>query len=106
MLEVRVPLTSLPDLQTSVTYPDSLTALGVVAEFGLPYEAKPYHGHVFRLGDLADLVERYGVPDAPADWQDRPVCRRRLLIGLFLFPLTTWRRLRRPSRSIKTKSPA
>jgi hypothetical protein len=67
MREVRIPLTSLPDLQTSVTYPDSLTALGVVAEFGLPYQEQPYHGHVFRLGDLADLVERYGVPDAPAD---------------------------------------
>jgi hypothetical protein len=43
------------------------SALGVVAEFGLPYQVQPYHGHVFRLGDLADLVERYGVPDAPAD---------------------------------------
>jgi hypothetical protein len=67
MREIHVPLSALPDLQTSITYPDSFTALGVVAQFGLPYDPRPYHNRVFRLDDLAALTERYGIPDAPPD---------------------------------------
>jgi hypothetical protein len=67
MRELRIPLDELPPLQTTVTYPDSFTAMGVAAEFGPPYEARPYHGRVYRLDELPALVERFGVPDPPAD---------------------------------------
>ncbi len=64
---VTLPLTALPPDVTSVTYPDSFTAMGLVQEFGLPYEPKPYHGRVFRLVDLPQLVATYGLPNDEAD---------------------------------------
>ncbi len=76
MKEVVLDLCDLPETSTSFTYPDSFTAMGFAPDFGLPYEAKPYHQQVFRLGDLDRIIESYGVPpDATDDYdgyQSRP----------------------------------
>jgi hypothetical protein len=87
-------LGDLPATQTSVTYPDSFTAMGFLTEFGVPYHPRPYHGKVFLLDQLPELVRRYGIPpDATPDnytgyerrpfeqyievqlWSDEPVRR-------------------------------
>lgn len=91
MEAVVMRLADLPEEMTSITYPDSFTAMGLAPEFGLPYEPKPYHEKVFRLSQLEELIDRYGLPDdLPADydgyeqrpfemyvevqlWSDRPV---------------------------------
>ena len=68
MQEVRVPVRQLPASVSSFTYPDSFTAMGLAQEYGLPYEKKPYHEQVFRLSQLSDIVEHYGLPaDDPDD---------------------------------------
>lgn len=54
-------------LQASVTYPDSFTAMVVTSEFGLPYQPRPYNRRVHLLAELPDLVEQYGMPNAPPD---------------------------------------
>jgi hypothetical protein len=67
MQAIVVPVAELPSLVTSFTYPDSFTATGLVADFGLPYEARPYHHRAFRIEELSEVVERYGLPaDDPA----------------------------------------
>ncbi|MGH3728660.1 MAG: hypothetical protein ACRDTU_07880 [Micromonosporaceae bacterium] len=64
--EITVPLAELPDDATSFTYPDSFTSMGYGPRFGVPYEPRPYHGKVFRLRELANVVAKYGIPqDAP-----------------------------------------
>jgi hypothetical protein len=56
MNRVQLPLSALPPRQTSITYPDSLTAMELGTEFGLSQQPRPYHGRVFLLSDLQGLV--------------------------------------------------
>jgi hypothetical protein len=65
MRAVELTLAELPDATTSFTYPDSFTAMGFAPEYGLPYEAKPYHGRVYRLAELEEVIGRYGLPEDP-----------------------------------------
>jgi hypothetical protein len=62
MQAVTMALGDLPSATTSFTYPDSFTAMSTLAEFGVTYEPRPYHGRVYRLDELADVVDRYGLP--------------------------------------------
>lgn len=62
MDEVRIPISRLPAQCTSFTYPDSFTAMGLIADYGLPYEAQPYHNQVFMLSSLPNVIESYGMP--------------------------------------------
>jgi hypothetical protein len=65
--EVVIPLSQLPPDVTSFTYPDSFTAMGLVGDFGLPYEPKPYHERVFRIEQLDEIVGRHGFPPDDPD---------------------------------------
>ena len=60
--EVRVRLSDLPTEQVSVTYPDSVTSMGLLPEFGINVSPRAYHGTVYRLEELGDLIDRYGLP--------------------------------------------
>jgi hypothetical protein len=67
MQATTLPIAGLPSIVTSFTYPDSFTATGLVADFGLPYEARPYHHRAFRIEELSEVIKRYGLPpDEPA----------------------------------------
>jgi hypothetical protein len=69
MREVTVPLTGLPDRATSMTIPDSMTSMGLGGEFGLPVENRPHHGRVFRLSEIPEALEEFGLPeDEPGDY--------------------------------------
>lgn len=62
MDRVQVALSALPETRTSVTYPDSFTAMEFGPEFGWPIEPQPYHGRVFLLSELPELIDRFGLP--------------------------------------------
>jgi hypothetical protein len=62
MQEVVVPLRDLVQETTSFTYPDSFTAMEFGPQFDLPQVPRPYHGKVFLLQELDEVVARYGVP--------------------------------------------
>lgn len=59
--EVRISLRDLPTAQASVTYPDSITSVGLLAEYGIKLSPRPYHGNVYRIEEIPDLVARYGL---------------------------------------------
>jgi hypothetical protein len=59
--EVRVRLSDLPTEQVSVTYPDSITSMGLLAEFGIKVSPRAYHGNVYRIEEIPVLVERHGL---------------------------------------------
>jgi hypothetical protein len=67
MQRVQLPLSALPASQTSITYPDSFTAMALGTSSGLGYEPRPYHGRVFLLSELPRLVEQFGIPDPHYD---------------------------------------
>jgi hypothetical protein len=75
MREVVVPLGAFPPEVTSVTYPDSFTAMAFGPRFGLPHQARPYHEQVFLLAELPELVARYGLPRDESDpvYDDYPM---------------------------------
>ena len=60
--EVGISLRDLPAEATSVTWPDSIASMGLLANYGLPTFHKPPYGQVFLLDELPDVVERYGLP--------------------------------------------
>jgi hypothetical protein len=74
---IRLSVSNLPSDVTSLTYPDSFTAMGLGRQFGLPHDPKPYHECVYRLEDLERVVTAFGLPeDHPDDdytgYQHRP----------------------------------
>ncbi len=67
MVAVPIDLADLPADQTTFTYPDSFTAMGLAPEYGLPYEPKPYHRCVHRLDELEAVINRFGLPEPPVE---------------------------------------
>lgn len=57
MEEIRIPLSELPDAQTTVTRGDSFGAMEVSRDFGLAFTPQPYYGRLYRL------AARYGIPE-------------------------------------------
>ena len=60
--EVKLLLADIPSESLSFTYPDSFVAMEFVRDYGLPCEPRPYHGKVFRIEELEDIVAAYGFP--------------------------------------------
>jgi hypothetical protein len=91
MASLTLDLSDLPKSATSFTVPDSFTAMGLGQRFGLYVDPRPYHGKVFQLSELREIIERYGMPvddigdyagyqSAPFEkyieiqlWEDQPV---------------------------------
>lgn len=67
MQRVQLPLSALPASQTSITCPDSFTAMKLGTSSAPGHQASPYHGRVFLLGELPGLVEQSGIPDPTWD---------------------------------------
>jgi hypothetical protein len=61
---VHVPLSALPETQTSATYGDSFTATGVGPEtgYGSPNDGRTYRHTVYLLTELSQLIDRFGLP--------------------------------------------
>jgi hypothetical protein len=70
MQHIQLPLSALPPEQTSITYPDSFTAMGLGTEPGPGEPPGPSRGRVILLGELPGLVEQMGIPD-PSGWGGR-----------------------------------
>ena len=68
---VRLRLDDIPTEQISFTLPDSVAAMGLLPEYGIEVTPRPYHGTVFRIEELTDVAERYGLPGGarPASYQ-------------------------------------
>jgi hypothetical protein len=66
MNEVVLKLEDLPTETTSFTYPDSFVSMGLGVGFGLHHSPQPYHGTVFHLSRLGEIVARYGLPEDAA----------------------------------------
>ena len=77
MRSVRLPLAALPIDATSMTLPDSFTAMEFGERFGHPTDPKPYHGRAFLLSELDELISTYGMPtpvwdDSHMNWREWP----------------------------------
>jgi hypothetical protein len=75
LYKVEIPLSSIPSEFISFTYPDSMISFALAA--GTWYRSelcgKPCNGKVFRLEDLAGLIEAYGYPGDR--WRTEPAAR-------------------------------
>lgn len=63
--EVRLPLDNIDPKTISFTYPDSFTSMGILGRFGIEHEKKPYHGEVYLLDELEDVIREFGMPADP-----------------------------------------
>lgn len=57
--EIRIDLNEIPKEYLSFTYPDSVASRIMCKRNG---ERKPFHGQVFTLEEIIDVVSKYGFP--------------------------------------------
>ena len=62
---IQVALEDIPSDLISFTYPDSMMSLLIAEDRFEPFMKfkQPYHGEVFRLDELPELIDTYGFPD-------------------------------------------
>jgi hypothetical protein len=62
---IEIPLSDIPDSAISFTYPDSMMSYLIAEDRFEPFAKfkMPYHGEVFRLDELDELISAYGMPD-------------------------------------------
>ena len=59
-----MPLAALPENVLTFTYPDSMASLPLATKEEHRPERRPYHGQVFTLPEIIDVVERFGFSQA------------------------------------------
>jgi hypothetical protein len=68
---ITIPISEFEEHEISFTYPDSMVSLMLVEERQRePYFQPEYHGKVFTLGEIREVVDRFGVPER--EWDEEP----------------------------------
>lgn len=57
-----VPLSVFSPSMLTFTYPDSMASFSIATRDDSPCHRKPYHGQVFTLPEIKDVVARFGMP--------------------------------------------
>ena len=57
-----LPLDAFRPESLTFTYPDSMASLPIATRQELAFHRKPYHGQVFTLAELREVVARFGLP--------------------------------------------
>lgn len=85
-----IPLAALPPETLTFTYPDSMASLALATKAAHAAERMPYHGQVFTLDEIRDVIAEHGMPDQRGKmavpkfndrfievqvWDDRPLRR-------------------------------
>lgn len=86
---IVLPLVSLPPAAITFTYPDSMASLPLGTRKYHVAERRPYHGQVFTLDEIRQVVETFGMPNRNGDsstcfdrfievqlWDDAPLRSR------------------------------
>jgi len=62
---IEIPLSEFDESYISFTYPDSMMSMLIAENRYEPFAKfkRPYHGKVFMLSELVQLVEEYGFPN-------------------------------------------
>jgi hypothetical protein len=60
--EIQIPINFFNKNSISFTFPDSFISMGFMPEFGIEVEEMPYHNRVFKIGDLHQIISKYGMP--------------------------------------------
>jgi hypothetical protein len=86
-LSIQIPLKAFAREAITFTYPDSMASLPLATCEEHRDERRPYHGHVFTLDEIEDVIATFGMPGAvqgqPSShydtfieaqiWDDRPL---------------------------------
>ncbi len=67
--EIRVPLSLFDQKDISFTYPDSMVSAMIAGERNPEYYEPDYHGRVFTLAEITEIIGRKGLPGE--EWQTR-----------------------------------
>ncbi|MBW6420057.1 hypothetical protein KX729_01210 [Rhizobium sp. XQZ8] len=77
-----MPLDAFPPDVLTFTFPDSMASFAFGTLDKHAHERRPYHGRVFTLREIVDVVREFGFPDRNVDtdrfievqvWDDKPV---------------------------------
>jgi hypothetical protein len=62
-----MPLKDFEPKQISFTYPDSMVSYWLQTQTCKNYYRDEYHGRVFSMDEILELIDRFGISDR--DWQ-------------------------------------
>lgn len=68
---VRLPLHIFPRDTITFTYPDSMASLPIGTHAENAAIRKPYHGQVFTLDEIREVIFEFGMPDKSSSAHDR-----------------------------------
>jgi hypothetical protein len=67
---IRMPLAAFAPEMITFTYPDSMASLPIATRDEHRAHRKPYHGQVFTLDEIRDVVAEFGMPGTR--WETDP----------------------------------
>jgi hypothetical protein len=75
---IQVPIASVCVDRVSFTYPDSMVTHWLQSQCGQIFHHPEYHGQVFTLTEIYQIIDRFGIPDR--EWQTKPTHKYDLFI--------------------------
>jgi hypothetical protein len=63
----QLPISAFQPQQVSFTYPDSMISYWLQSQFGQVFHRPEYHGQVFTLSEISQVIKEFGIPDT--EWQ-------------------------------------
>jgi hypothetical protein len=64
---VQIPLSTFHPDRISFTYPDSMISYWLNSQPGLDFYHSEYHGKVFGLSEIYEIIEKFGIPNR--EWE-------------------------------------
>ena len=75
---VQLPLSSVDATQVSFTYPDSMVSYWLRTQTDQIFHQCAYHGKVFTLGEIIEIVEQFGMPSEA--WRTDPTRKHDIFV--------------------------
>lgn len=60
--KIQIPVSEFEPKEVSFTYPDSMISYWLKDKKQEPFYQPDYHGQVFRLDEIIQVIKRYGIP--------------------------------------------
>ena len=75
---IQIPVSAFDADRVSFTYPDSMISYWLNSQTEREFYHSEYNGKVFRMGEIQEIIDRFGIPDR--EWETDPTRKCDLFI--------------------------
>jgi hypothetical protein len=76
--KIQIPLSEFEQKEISFTYPDSMVSYWLKYKKQETFYQPDYHGQVFRLDEILQIIEKYGIP--ASEWKTQETRKHDIFI--------------------------